>query len=475
MDLAKTLLRTMARAFYTTEHILIVDALCVHSTLTDSDLAHILGMQTKALRRLCGKLKEDGMISVHSRGERKEGVPPIWGSQGPNGQPKERLFYRDWYYLEFHRAIDTIKYRLWKLSRHIESQGAPTTERKDLICSRCKSSYTELEVIDNIGDEGFYCHRCGHLLDTQEEASGPAENESMKRMNDQLGKIVALMRHIDSTSVPENDFDTALSYALPINRPDTHQGTKYEPVEDRSKPTLASSKGLALAPEKISVSVGNDSAVAAEDAAAAKERKDREAKQNMLPEWISRSTINGAITAVGAKEDKERQERARHLGDGLGSGETLAEAEAEEKKGRDGSVGEDAVMDDYWKELKAEQERERRAEIDEEDEEEDEDDEFEDVDVGTGLSSQDKEKGLVNGNGSAVSKLPGATPSTGAQSSNATDDEEVDGRGAKRVRIDDRVSAPHVNGTASVKVEEKFAAAAAESDEDEGDLEFEDV
>lgn len=444
MDLAKTLLRTMARAFYTTEHILIVDALCLHSTLTDVDLAHILGMQVKALRRLCGKLKEDGMISAHARAEKKEGAPPMYGSQTSNGQPKERIYYRDWYYLNFHHAIDSIKYRLYRLSKHIESQGAPTTERKDLICPRCKSTYTELEVIDNIGDEGFYCHRCSHLLDTQEEADGPAENENMKRMNDQLGKIVALMQQIDSSKVPENDFDTAFSYRLEIKRPDTHQGPKFEAVEER-KAQLASSKGLAMAPEKISVSVGDETTETAEEAAARKERKEKEAKQNMLPEWISRSTINGAITAVGAKEDAQQQERNRHLG----------ERNDDVDDGPKKEIVDDQVMDDYWKMLKAEQERERQEAADEE-EDEDDDDEFEDVDVsGSQLSAS-----AANGKAAAI-----ATPSTGLQSSNATDD-EGDRRDVKKVKIEE----PAPAATSTKGADSK----AAESDEDEG-MEFEDV
>ncbi|KAF2150651.1 hypothetical protein K461DRAFT_229161 [Myriangium duriaei CBS 260.36] len=378
MDLAKTLVRTIVRGFYTTEYVLIIDALAVHSTLTDADLAHVLGMQTKALRRLCGKLKEDGLINVQSRGEKKEGAPPSYFGNQTNGkdqQPKERLFYRDWYFINFHRAIDSIKYRMWKLNRHIESQGAPTAEKKDLICPRCKSTYTELEVMDNVGAEGFYCHRCDHLLESQEDTDGPAENESMKRMNDQLSKILSLMRTIDSTTVPENDFDTALRYHLPVERPDSHPGARTTVVDDR-KPHIASSKGLAVAPEKVSVNLteSRDGADKAADAAARAEKREREAKQNALPEWISKSTLTGDVTTVGAKEEADR--RRREL-EGHHDYAAAEEAEAEDKK-RD--VVDNAVMDDYWKALKAEQERERREEEEgSEDEDEDEEDDFEDV------------------------------------------------------------------------------------------------
>ncbi|KAH8425561.1 uncharacterized protein LDX57_003311 [Aspergillus melleus] len=66
MDLANTLIRSVARAFYETRHILVVDALFIHSVLHVEDLAFLLGMQQKDLRKLCAKLREDRLISVYA-------------------------------------------------------------------------------------------------------------------------------------------------------------------------------------------------------------------------------------------------------------------------------------------------------------------------------------------------------------------------------------------------------------------------
>lgn len=443
MDLAKNLIRITARAFYSTEHVLIIDALAIHSTLTDQDLAHVLGMQVKGLRRLCGKLKEDGLISVQSRGEKKEGAPPAT-THTKDGNPmfKERLFYRDWYYLNYHRAIDSLKYRMYRLSRHIESLGAPTTEKKDLVCPRCKSSFTELEVMDNISPMGeFLCHMCQHVLDAATE-DDTGENESMKRLNDQLSRIVAIMRQIDSTDVPENDFDTALSHALPINRGEFNPARKMQIVDD-PKPSLASSKGLALAPEKVTVSVMEDGAEVKVDPEELARKRADEARANMLPEWISKSTISGDITSVGAKEAAERAAREAH---NMG---LHVDDSADEKKTR---TSDDGVMDAYWAELKAEQERQAQVDREEEEEEEDDDDEddFEDVDVG-GASQQP-----------AIAPVPSISVSnpdaSGQVSSTATDDE---GPAAKKAR------------TVEISAVEAADSKNAESDEDE--LDFEDV
>ena len=79
MDLAKTLIRSVVRAFYDKRQVLIIDALLVHSAyekipsryryllsislrLPNDELAILMGMQGKELRKACGKLREDKMM-----------------------------------------------------------------------------------------------------------------------------------------------------------------------------------------------------------------------------------------------------------------------------------------------------------------------------------------------------------------------------------------------------------------------------
>lgn len=373
MELAQTLVRTVVRAFYSTEHILIVEALSIHGTLTDSDLAHLFGMQTKALRKFCGKLKEDGLISVQPRGEKKEGAPPAWSHSNGSSQPKERLFFRDWYYINFHRAIDSIKYRLHKLSKHIEQQGASTQVRKELGCPRCKSTYTTLEVMDTQTAMGeFLCHRCHHVLQEEEDNDGPAENESMKRMNNQLSKIVDLMRKIDSANVPENDAETAYANRVPVERPDTNPGSQATIVHE-AKPLIASSKGLAMVQEKVSVNLMDGKTDPEEEARerAKAAAKAKQATQNALPTWITNSTVSGEITRAGQKELNDKKLRGE---DGL---ELVTEETEEDKKAVD-----NVALDDYYVQYRKEMELERLRALEEDDDESGGEDDFEDVEMG---------------------------------------------------------------------------------------------
>jgi transcription initiation factor TFIIE subunit alpha len=62
MEVVKTLIRHVTRGFYDLKSILIMDALLIHSVLSDDDIFQLLGIQRKDLRALCAKLKEDHLV-----------------------------------------------------------------------------------------------------------------------------------------------------------------------------------------------------------------------------------------------------------------------------------------------------------------------------------------------------------------------------------------------------------------------------
>lgn len=71
MDLAQTLVRSVVRAFYDDSktfdrrHILVVDALIIHSALRDDDMSYLMNMNLKDLHKICGRLREDRFIQVY--------------------------------------------------------------------------------------------------------------------------------------------------------------------------------------------------------------------------------------------------------------------------------------------------------------------------------------------------------------------------------------------------------------------------
>jgi transcription initiation factor TFIIE subunit alpha len=337
---------------------------------------------------------------------------------------------------------------MYKLNKHIDAQGMPETEKKDYVCKQCGEQWASLDALDNIdmATGEFLCKRCGFVLQEVVD-DGANENEGMKRLNVQFAQIETLLRQIDETNVPENDFTSALAAQKPVTRSDAHPGARTE-VVDLPNRNLQSTKGLELKPEKIAVQLQDDEDVKRENAKAdAAARKAKEAAQNQLPVWIAQSTISGDITVSGAKEERERKAREAHAG-------VFKDEPSEDVKP---DADEEDVMAQYWADMARERER-QAAEDREEDEDEEDEDEFEDVDVSATPAASN---GVANGK--AASSNGFNTPN--AESSNATDDE----RPAKRARSNE----PTSSALASSALANDQAEAA--SDEDEDDIQFEDV
>lgn len=66
LDLARVFVKTVVRMFYDIEHIVVIDALAFHGALSLADIAIVLdyGKQLKTSQKVCGKLKEGGLVSV---------------------------------------------------------------------------------------------------------------------------------------------------------------------------------------------------------------------------------------------------------------------------------------------------------------------------------------------------------------------------------------------------------------------------
>lgn len=460
MDLAKTLIRTVVRAFYETRHVLVIDALMVHSALHNDDLALLLGMQQKDLRKLCGKLREDRLLAVHSRQETREGM--------------QRPITKDYYYIDFHATIDAVKYRVFHLTQRVKDLYKPSEERKDYFCPRCNAQWTSLEVLDNVGPTGFLCHRCdGPLEERDDRAAGEiGGHEKQSKLASQLEGLLKMLRDIDSEIIPNNDFETAFAHAVPVQRDEYINPIRpTAPVESGRNPPTAV-KGItqvAVAPLEISLTTSSEK-TAAEQAAEA-QRKAEIAAQNALPVWHTNSTVTGETTNSGNKE-RERQANGGALG-------SLKDEEDEKKEGN--------VLNDelaaYYAQMQQEKEKEAREDREaDESSGDDEDDEFEDVGVvpsGAATPSSSASAaisgtrpGLANGavkphNSESGSSVFGTGISTPAGSGAVAD--EPDGPlEVKRVKLEDN-GAVLLETTATL--EEK---ADNISDEDE-DVDFEDA
>ncbi|KJZ78550.1 hypothetical protein HIM_01941 [Hirsutella minnesotensis 3608] len=364
MDLAVTLIKSVMRAFYPTRDILVVDALILHEALRDDDLAHLMTINIKDLHKICGKLREDRFLTVHTRQELRQGNPR------PSNQT--------WYYINYRHTIDAIKWRVYTIDKEVQGSTIAANEKKEYFCTFCKAEWTVMEVLDNVSPNGFLCHRCHHIL-TSEADRNSGGHEQSTRLNDQFKFISELLPKIDAVHIPECDFDRALSMARPVFRDATHQRAATVPVDGGANRPMAV-KGLAnTGPQSIAVNISTSEGPSEADKAAEKALKEKGAQQNALPAWMSNSTVTGeSFSGAAAVEHVStvKGEAIKHVAEGA-----LLDSHTS------------AQIDRIFEKLKAEQAAERAREAGREDGEDDdneygedddeygsdEEDEFEDV------------------------------------------------------------------------------------------------
>lgn len=472
MDQANTLIRTVVRSFHaspTAHKILIVDALVTHSVLSHDDLTSLLGPQRKELNRLLQPLRAARLITSHTRQETRDGY--------------SKAVPREYFYINYHTAIDTIKYQVWQLQNEIKKQydvdEKTKAERPFWICRTCGKDWTEMGVLHLATPEGvFLCDRCNSFIEQANEgkaADDPAlmvGHEKLARLNAQLEKITNLLRKIDRLEVPENTFEAAWE-----RRKEIPGGSKtYLPAKTAVGTGLKTAKAGSGKPEQtdaknLSISLTTSEELSTAEQAEKDRRKEELARQNAKPIWITESTVGGNTTSSGASnlDPTATANATTAIGTAI-----KTETPAIEDVKPDAEATDDADMRDYWAALQREKEEaDRKADEeeneDDDDEDEDEDDEeFEDVP------------------GSSVPVVPSPSPGPGLTPSPMKRDREEDGEGrsgrengVKKVKgeVDDgrtkqgiRGGGDGTNGVVDVNVNVK-AEEEGSSDEDA----FEDV
>ncbi|KAJ9253563.1 hypothetical protein DTO195F2_7014 [Paecilomyces variotii] len=440
MDLANTLIRSVVRAFYETRHILVVDALFIHSVLHAEDLAYLLGMQQKDLRKLCGRLREDRLIAVHTRTELRDG--------------STRPVNREYYYIPLHPVIDAIKYRVSKLTSTIKAQYTPSQERKEYICLRCKAEWTELDVLSLVGEEGFECQNCGAILERTEDVKGAegidrTGHEKNSKLMAQLDKMLKLLKQIDSVEVPPNDFETAWDHKIDVVRNQqinpTRQAVAVPSKQQQTVRGIARTDAAALE-VSLTSSAEKSAAEQAEEAA----RKAALEKQNALPVWHTHSTVStsaGNLTQIKTETDR------------------VVKSEIKEEEQKPDIDALDDKVAAYYAEMARENELQAQRDVSSAEDSDEEEDEFEDV----GLSTSDSATPAV----AAATSVP-AAPSPTAGVKRELDSESSSSAPQTAVATP---STPADEGPVAkkVKVEPDAPTVKREEESDEDDEEFEDV
>lgn len=360
LELGKVFVKTVVRMFYETEHIVVIDALVYHGALHMQDLVLVLdmGKSTKQVGKYVGKLKEAGLISIAQRQETREGAL--------------KAVTREYYYIDYRRAIDAVKYKIHKVDSRIKKDAKPTTEKMEYKCKQCGNEYTQIDVLDYMDpmgrDSGFACKRCAFPLTfLGDDEPEPENDDTPAKFNKQFKPILDLMQQIDTVAIPHVEGKDAIEGAVELPRDkDVNPGAKHEVVQEVTVRPLAV-KGTNTVVEKIEVQIASNSEYNEAARVAEKARQEKIAAQNQLPSWHVKSTVDKTQPGSSATPNA--------ASNGVETPTVKVEA-ADVKPDPAGN------LDDVFAQLAAERAKQEEEDDDEEDEDEDED-EFEDAMVET--------------------------------------------------------------------------------------------
>lgn len=257
-------------------------------------------MQQKDLRKLCARLREERLIASHTRAEIRDG--------------STRPVNREYYYIPLHPVIDAIKYKVSKLTSTIKAQYTPSEERKEYICLRCGAEWTELDVLSLYSEEGFECQSCGAILERTEDVKGTegidrSGHEKNSKLMAQLDKMLKLLKQIDSTEIPPNDFETAWDHKVDVIRnQQTHPTRPAIAVPSKKQELVRGNAKTDAAALEISLTSSEEKSAAEQADEAA--RKAALEKQNALPVWHTHSTVSTTAGNINTATTIKRESDA---------------------------------------------------------------------------------------------------------------------------------------------------------------------
>jgi transcription initiation factor TFIIE subunit alpha len=398
-------------------------------------------MQQKDLRKLCAKLREDRLIAVNTRAEIRDG--------------STRPVNREYYYIPLHPVIDAIKYKVSKLTSTIKLQYTPSQERKEYICLRCGSEWTELDVLSLYSEEGFECQNCGAILERTEDVKGSegidrTGHEKNSKLMAQLDGMLKLLKQIDSVEIPPNDFDTAWDHKIDVVR-NQHTNPTRAAVVVPSKKQEAVRGNLKTDASALEISLTSSEEKSAAEQKEEAARKAALEKQNALPVWHTHSTVSttaGNVSAIKTEPDVKIK----------------PELLKEEEDQKPNLVDLDDKVAAYYAEMEREKALQAQEDASSAEEDSDEFDEFEDVGVSASASdTASPAVGVVNGSG------PTSAPS-GIKRELDTDS----GTSAPQTATG-TPSTPADEGPSAKKVKTELEDEVKKEESDEDDEEFEDV
>ncbi|RUS21140.1 ubiquinone biosynthesis protein COQ7-domain-containing protein [Endogone sp. FLAS-F59071] len=340
IDVLKTLVSRVARAFYEPKYIVILDALnktgansngleilgfflppscaiegCRKSkgirrislfsniflrnartrSVKDEELALSIKITIREIHKICGKLKEDRLLKMVTKMEPRKA--------------DQRAVPKTYYYIDYKQFVDVVKWKMYKMQTSVRANLRTESENKGYICPTCQRTYSPLDVLsfaDSV-DGLFHCEVCETVLEENDNAENvKGSQEQLSRLREQSQPIIALLKQTDTLVIP-----ASLGPNITGTTPGAAPGQKATggSGNDRTEIAFAQDTGAGQGEIIVDLQMDNEAAKKAKQ-----EEADRKRQQNAMPIWHQRSTVShieeiAAPTAGITGEDDAEEER----------------------------------------------------------------------------------------------------------------------------------------------------------------------
>lgn len=278
-DTIRSLIRFVARGFYSKPYVLILDAVLLHSVLSEDDLIYLLSIHRKELRSLCNKLVEDRLLVNHIQKEE-------------NAQ--QRLITRTYFYIHTTEAIDSIKWKVHSIVNIIKEEMTHYGNPQGYVCPRCGKKVSQLDAISLLSDDktNFECDNCGGVLiedDSSKQAS--LRQAKLEKLMNQVDPVISYLKKIDDAYIEDNTFESSLVKSIPAQSSTSASYSVSNRILSRSRSNLSSLQNDASKSQAtLHVSItANDENYEREQQE--KEERRQKLQQNALPSWHSEGTV----------------------------------------------------------------------------------------------------------------------------------------------------------------------------------------
>ncbi|GAA5993702.1 hypothetical protein JCM5350_005798 [Sporobolomyces pararoseus] len=286
LDVARLLLQKVSRTFYGSKGAILIDQLIQKEAFRDEELGKRLGMPSREVSKYSHRLIKDELVSLHRRSELKPGAP--------------KASMRTYYYLDFSKSVDVVKWRMWKVQQTIDVKLRNELDAQGYLCPLCKASYTPLDAAQLYDPSRnlLACSICStEVTNNENEEQVKGNKDRMQRLNRQLKGIVDLLKKLENFELPRFDIERYLAIHGPA------LGATAQAQAN------ASGQQIPIQPN-VKVQIAGD-----DDEILEKQKRELELKekraQNLLPSWIAKSTINNNGTTITTTTTTENGESTK--------------------------------------------------------------------------------------------------------------------------------------------------------------------